>query len=375
MRSRADRRSVARGTTAATLLLAALGASSCATPTVGPSPAPRERAPASPRPAQPPGLWVSGNRLLTPEGSPFQGRGVNLHDTRSCNSCVTRPPNPAGLKRWIDELVADWHVTFVRFLLSAWPSDDGYRVQYRRLVDDADYARDVRDVVTHLTDKGVYVLVTVFADPSVLPDGPHPESEWPSPDTSPVYALLAEMFHGHPRVLFGLGNEPHGPPARNADLARRYLSAIDVIREVERSRGVEPHVVVVPAPQGYARDVSYFVEHPLPRPQIAYEIHPYSHATELERLVAGPARTLPLIIGEYGPTPDMTPADVEALWLLADGLALPHLAWNFHGRCGPTMIEEDADDACGLSRDPQRPFARTAWGHQVWTYLNGAQRR
>ena len=290
---------------------------------------------------------------------------MNLHDTRSCNSCVTRPPNPAGLKRWADELVADWNVTFVRFLLSSWADPDGYRVQYRRLVDDAAYARDVRDVVTHLTGKGVYVLVSVFADPSMLPDSTHPESEWPTTETLPVYALLAELFHDDPRVLFGLGNEPHGPPERNGELAQRYLLAIDVIREIERRRGVDPHVIVVPAPQGYARDVSYFVDHPLARPQIAYEIHPYSHAAELDRLVARPARVLPLIIGEYGPTADMTMADVEALWVLADALKIPHLAWNFHGRCGPTMIEEDAGDACGLGRDPQRLFVGTAWGQRV----------
>ena len=32
-------------------------------------------------------LRVEGNHILTPEGTPFHGRGANLHDTRSCDSC------------------------------------------------------------------------------------------------------------------------------------------------------------------------------------------------------------------------------------------------------------------------------------------------
>lgn len=363
-----ERRTHTKGSIGALALGALLA---CSPPGAPGPPASRGVAPSALPAALSPALVVSENRIRHADGRPFRGHGVNLHDTRSCNSCVSGPSDAKGLARWADELVETWHVTFVRFLLSSWASDDGYRVQYRRLVDDPAYALAVREVVTHLTDKGVYVLVSVFADPSMLPDSEHPESEWPTLETLPVYALLAEMFHNHPRVLFGLGNEPHGPKARNDDLAKRYLSAIDVIRGVEQARGVEPHVVVVPAPQAYARDVSYFVEHPLPRPQVAYEIHPYDHVGDFERLVTQPSRVLPLVVGEYGPTKDMTARDVEALWLLLEQLGLPHTAWNFHARCGPTMIEEDFADGCGLSRPREKPFVRTPWGEQVFTYFQG----
>lgn len=326
-----------------------------------------------------PGLVVSGNRILHQDGSVFRGRGVNLHDTRSCNACVTLPPDPAGLMALGDELTDHWRVTFVRFLLSSWASDDGYRKQVRSIVDDAGYARDVRDVVRHLTDKGVYVLVTVFADPSVTPDDTSEESEWPTEGTLPVYRLLAEMFADDPRVLFGLGNEPHGPPARNADLAERYLRSIDAIREVETRLRVPPHVVVVPAPQNYARDVSYFVDHPLPRLQVAYDIHPYDHAEVFPASIERPARVLPLIVGEYGPTKQMNERDVEALWLLLERLSLPHTAWNFHQRCPPNLLMDDAGssgDGCGLAaaREGKRP-RRTPWGEQVFTYFVGAADR
>jgi hypothetical protein len=319
-----------------------------------------------------PGLVVSGNRILHTDGSVFRGRGVNLHDTRSCNACVTLPPDPRGLEVWADELVDHWHATFVRFLLSSWASDDGYRQQLRSLVDDPGYAKDVRAVVRRLTDKGVYVLVTVFADPSMWPDDAREESEWPTQETLPVYRLLAELFADDPRVLFGLGNEPHGPSSRNPDLAARYLESIDAIREVETRLSVPPHVVVVPAPQNYARDVSYFVEHPLPRLQVAYDIHPYNHVDAFADLIERPARVLPLIIGEYGPTKDMNERDVQALWRLLERLSLPHAAWNFHHHCPPNLLVDDAPDGCGFAAAREgAPLRRTPWGEQVFTYLVG----
>ena len=35
-----------------------------------------------------PWLEVKGNRIRLPDGKPFHGRGVNIHDTRSCLSLI-----------------------------------------------------------------------------------------------------------------------------------------------------------------------------------------------------------------------------------------------------------------------------------------------
>src|SRR5215470_19028947 len=64
------------------------------------------------------GLIVSGNRILH-LGIPFHGRGADLHDERSCEACAFAPRNPDGVNRWSDELIDNWHASFIRFLLSA----------------------------------------------------------------------------------------------------------------------------------------------------------------------------------------------------------------------------------------------------------------
>ncbi len=323
-------------------------------------------------------LAVRGNRILL-RGAPFHGRGANLHDTRSCMACAWSAPDAPGLMRWSDELIDHWRANFVRFDLSASDAPQPGQVQWKSLSDDPGYLADTIAVVKHMTGKpGVYVLVTLFLDPSLGPAGAGDDSGWPTDASLARYRLLAKAFAHEPRVLFGLTNEPHGPASADAELAARYVKAIDAIREVEAAEGAPGrHVVVVQAPAGWARDVSYFVAHPIARPEVAYEIHPYNHARELDALVTQPAKALPLIIGEYGPatvggTVQMTDADVEALWRVAQASEVPYLAWSFHQRCPPNLLQDvggAAYDRCGLSAVTGFGFARTAWGDLLFAHL------
>ena len=148
--------------------------------------------------------------------------------------------------------------------------------------------------VEHMTGKpGVYVLVTLFADPTMKDNNGDYDSEWPSSlgDSDSRYTKLAEAFYDNPRVLFGLTNEPHGTPDHDAELAAVYTDAIAAIRGVEDGHGTPHHIVVVQAPEGWARDLSYFVANPLAGDQIAYEVHPYNPPTDFDMLlVAARAR-------------------------------------------------------------------------------------
>src|SRR5262249_30619347 len=163
------------------------------------------------------------NRILTPDGKPFHGRGANLMDTRSCNACSYSAPDVQGLNRWSDELLDGWHANFVRFDLWSWAAAEG-RVQWKSVTQDPSYLADVKNRVAHMPWKqGVYVMTPVFWDPSMKPDNSDPDSEWPTAQTIPVYKALAETFYDNPKVLFALTNEPHGPAERNAELAQRYL--------------------------------------------------------------------------------------------------------------------------------------------------------
>lgn len=354
-----------RGVLAATLLLSCGGGDGSS----GDGPPPGTPDSADPAGA---GLVVTGNHITYADGTPFHGRGANLHDERSCSACSFAPPEPDGVDRWADELIDNWHANFIRFLLEskAAPYNE-FEQQWQSFLDDAGYRADLIANVTHMTGKGAYVLVTVFADATIKDNNGDFDSEWPSSlgDTNTRYTALAEAFADDPRVLFGLTNEPHTSPDHDAELAAVYADAIAAIRAVEDARGVPHHVVVVQAPEGWARDLGYFVAHPLAGDQIAYEIHPYNPADDFAALVTGPAQTLPVIIGEYGPALAMTEADVIALWPIAQAAGIPYIAWNFHARCPPNLLADTAPDGCGLAAATGYDFPRTAWGDLLHDHL------
>lgn len=315
------------------------------------------------------GLHVTGNQLLGPDGKPFHGRGANLFDTRSCNACSFNPPDVAGLNRWADELLDGWHANFVRFGLWSWATADG-RQQWKSVTQDPSYVADIENTVSHMTSKaGVYVMVTLFLDPSMKPDNGDPDSEWPTAATIPAYETITEALYDDPKVLFALTNEPHGPADQNADLAKRYVASIDAIRAVEKKHGVSEHVIVVQAPQLWSRFLDYFVTTPIARTNIAYEVHVYNPESDFTKLLDDPHKTLPIIVGEYGPSQYSTDADVRALWTRCQTLEIPHLAWSFHMRCDPNLLQDTASDGCGLSASSGYAFPRTPYGDMLHEYL------
>lgn len=315
-------------------------------------------------------LHVDGNQILLPNGEPFRGRGANLNDTRSCDACTWLEPDPEGLNRWSDELLDNWQANFVRFNLMSFTEDGGFRLQWRSVVEDPGYLADIQNTVTHMTSKpGVYVMVTLFTDPSMKENNSDYDSEWPTEATNLVYEALADAFRDDEKVLFGLTNEPHGPEDRNPELAERYLSAIDAIRAVEAQTGSVEHIVVVQAPQQWARYLDYFVENPLDRSNVAYEVHAYNPQEDFDGMLRQPKATLPILVGEYGPSNYSTEDDIRALWALCQELDIPHLAWTFHNRCPPNLLEDTASDGCGLDPELGYDFPRTDWGQMLYDYL------
>jgi hypothetical protein len=317
-------------------------------------------------------LDIQGGHITHADGTRFHGRGADLHDERSCEACSFMPANPDGVDRWSDELIDNWHANFIRFLLSAKTAPyNQYEVQWKSIVDDPQYLADIVQNVTHMTGKGAYVEVTVFMDPTMKPETADFDSEWPSSngDTLPVYRALAEAFHDNPHVLFGLTNEPHGSADHDAELAQRYVDAIAAIRSVEDSHGTPHHIIVAQAPENYARDLTYFMANPLAGDRIAYEVHPYNQQADFDRLIVQPNAVLPIMIGEYGPAGVMTDTDIQALWTVAQAQEVPYIAWAFHQRCPPNMLQDTASDGCGLDAATGYNFPRTAWGDMLHDHL------
>lgn len=314
-----------------------------------------------------PWLEVKDKRIRLPNGQPFHGRGANVHDTRSCDSCSFEPPHVDEVQRRIEKLTTDWNATFLRLLLESYP-DDGKskigaaRVHYRNVLDDDDYFRDVMTMVGEVgKHKGVYVLVSLWQDPSFSPLG------WPTERTQQVWKKLAGALKDMPFVMFGLVNEPQANEdgKKDAEVWKAMNDTVAAIRSVERPE--HPHIITVQGTREWGRSLGYYVDHPITAgggKNIAYETHVYNRPTRFDELVTRPAKSLPVVIGELGPQNDdhvhMFPEDCTKLMDLAEKHDIPWLAWSFHNNCPPNLVVE-RKNACvaGASLDP------TPWGSQV----------
>lgn len=314
-----------------------------------------------------PWLEVKDRRIRLPDGRPFHGRGANVHDTRSCDSCAFEPPHVDEVLRRIDALTDDWHATFLRLLLESYP-DNGKakvgvpRVHYKNVLDDDDYFRDVMRIVGHVgKKKGVYVLVSLWQDPTFSTLG------WPTDRTIAVWKKLASALRDMPFVMFGLVNEPESNEngRRDKEVWTAMNDTVAAIRSVERPS--HHHIITVQGTREWGRSLAYYVDHPITAGQgvnVAYETHVYNRPARFDELVTRPAKKLPVIVGEMGPQHDksvtMFPEDCRTLMDLAERLDVPWIAWSFHTNCPPNLLAEKKN-VCVVGD----PFEPSAWGRMV----------
>ncbi|MDP1827997.1 MAG: cellulase family glycosylhydrolase [Archangium sp.] len=310
------------------------------------------------------GAWLrtQSNRILNPDGTNWHAAGANLHDTRSCDACTFSTPSVAEVNRRMDLLVDDWGANFIRLDLESYSASGG-RTNWESFVTNAGYLADIKAIVAHaMTKPGLYVMLSLWIDPTFTSIG------WPTANTSDAWRLLAAEFRNEPRVLFGLVNEPESNfnGAQDAQVWSAMNAAVQAIRDVE---GTGPkHLVAVQGTREWSRVLDYYVTHPITAgggANVIYETHVYDPPSQFAALFEIPSQTLPVIIGEFGPASGyMTQADAVSLMQRARAAEVPHLAWTFHQRCPPNLIEETAP-GCGVNM-ALRP---TAWGTAFKTQL------
>src|SRR5258707_13407666 len=101
-------------------------------------------------------------------------------------------------------------------------------------------------------------------------------------------------------------------------------STVDAIRGVEDAAGTPHHVITVQGTGGWSRRLDYYVTHPMPSDNVAYEVHVYDPVANFAAEWVTPARTLPVVIGEYGPAAGyMTEADCMSLMQMARAADVP----------------------------------------------------
>jgi hypothetical protein len=311
-------------------------------------------------------LATSGDHLINPDGSTWIGRGANLHDTRSCGGGTLVGGVPinddaagvAEVKRRIDVLTDVWKATFIRLALE---TDHELPPGYS-YTENAAYRNNVIDIVNYIgTKPGVYVLVAIWQDPSLV-GPPNTNVQYggsPTAATNAILSQLATDFYASPHVLYGVSNEPENnfdPHPWDVEVWTRMNAAVAAIRTAENALGgVNHHIVTVQGTRDWARDLGYYdAAHPITAgggANVAYETHIYNSPGDFAALLlAAPGpRTIPVIVGEFGPIGPPGPvdpfhaatvADMQTLINLANANNIPWLAWTFHQYCPPNLIAD-----------------------------------
>jgi endoglucanase len=310
-------------------------------------------------------LHTEGNKILHEDGTRFHGRGANIFDTRQCGSCAWQTPHVDEVIRRVDELVDKWHANFMRFDLTSYASANynGMTLaQWGDVTQDASYLADLQKIMAHIgTKPGVYVIITVFSHPSMN------SNELPTSATLPVYKKLSDTFKDSPHVLYGVTNEPHD--TTDAAVLTAMNTAVDAIRSMEPSGGPH-HIISVQGTQNYSRDLGYYVTHPITAGggvNIVYETHAYAATSDWQALFITPAKTIPAIIGEFGPDGTyMTLTTAKQLMVQAEQIEVPYIGWSFSPECSPAMLQAvDNVTDCGTGM----PLTPSDWGTAIINQL------
>jgi endoglucanase len=310
-------------------------------------------------------LYTKGNKIYTPDGQVWQGRGANLQDTRGCNACTWSPPNTAEIKRRIDELVDVWGADFIRLTMESYGTSGG-RTHWQGIRLDREYLDDIIEIADYIKTKpGVYVLLSLWSDPGFSQLG------WPTDNTIETWETLAEIFKNHGHVLYGIVNEPQSNwnGSLDGDCWEAMNRTVEAIRAVENMFGTPAHIIAVQGTRMWARRLDYYINNPITAgggENIVYETHVYDPEPDFSLLFGNPSRTLPVIIGEFGPVPGyMTEDDCIILMQQADSLDIPFLAWTFHMRCPPNLLMDYSNGGCGVDMK----LEPTSWGRILKDHL------
>lgn len=84
----------------------------------------------------------------------------------------------------------------------------------------------------------------------------------------------------------------------------------------------------------------------------------------LDRLAA----KLPVVIGEFGPRPEIDMQQLDCFKLIdyAEARSIPWIAWNFHHTCGPDLLQRTNADRCGVG---MKLVPTTPWGTLIRSRL------
>jgi hypothetical protein len=317
-------------------------------------------------------LYTSGAKILvsngTASGAPWMGRGVNIDDLFLCgyNSSLWMTAPDQTVESIASDLITNWKPSFVRISLAM--SSFGTVVSW--VNNPGQYRTPMTNAIDAITAKGVYVLVTLRSDASMIGQDPSnaeptglPSDSTTTPNaaqfptgTDATYQALVDAFAQSGHVLFGLTNEPGGNTLSNTRLAAAMNHAVGTIRAEEDKLGVPHHLVSVQG-NSWTSDISFYaaVPSPITHDNVVYEVHGYPPATSSYTY-----SNIPVIIGEYG---SVSGSAATALYADLEAKQIPNLAWDFepYSDCSPDLVDV-TQSATSVTA--------TSWGMTVQAYLS-----
>ena len=309
-----------------------------------------------------PWLYTSGPTIYQTGAVQWIGRGVNLHDTRSCDTCTWIAPDVDEVLRRVDEVVDLWGANLLRLNLESYPVASG-RIQYRPLLEDRAYLADIERIVHHIGQKrGTYVILNLWREPSLSNEG------YPTSQTHTLLRELVRRFYDAPQVIFSVspGVRQNAEGMQDSVAWETMNNAVNAIREEEQTLSAYRHLIAVPGLRSQGRDLSHYIEHPITAGggiNIVYDAQIFAAQTRFDSLLVSPAQTLPVIVSAFGPSQasqrEMSQADAMALIQEAERLNVSWAAWTFHMRCvSSPMLVDQTDNGCGIDM----PLQPTEWG-------------
>ena len=310
-------------------------------------------------------LFTQGNKIHVSDGAGagpvWVGRGVNIDDLFLCGYNSDLSVSNAGtiLTTIVGNLLRDWKPTFLRISLSmnsyipvSWTSNLAqYATPMIGVINSIGAFPGAYVLVTLRTDTSMTRLCTLASDATCLPTS--------TTSSDALYRSMVDTFANSKQVIFGVSNEPGGMSATDDDLRAVMSHAVSVIRAEEDRLGTPHHLVSVQGNSWTSR-IGFYDASPLPFDGVIYEYH--SYPPEATGTYGYTWANLPVIIGEYGPTPGSSAlSSSDAFYADLEAKQIPNLAWDVspYSNCAPDLVSVTGTTT----------LTANTWGATVKNYL------
>ncbi|HEX9076963.1 MAG TPA: cellulase family glycosylhydrolase [Anaerolineae bacterium] len=187
------------------------------------------------------------------------------------------------------------------------------------------FSQEFDVLVAFAQANGMYVLFVPFAS-AVNPARSEQRLVVPDDLVATGMGYLAGKYRDRTNVLYGIWNEPHPDSIPSISYERQWQIWMEAGIKVARSiRNKNPNaILVVPGGTKWARDLTYYKDHPFPFNSVIYDVHDYFAAPDFQysrAMWTWAMDKYPLLIGEFGGNP-INPSDPVSIDYMKETISI-----------------------------------------------------